>query len=76
MPELGPYGSSRGAQGNLRPYRDPRKTGLIGEHCRLSFGTGSTTSAAQRVRQLSWSTTDAALNAVDLPDLTRNGTEA
>jgi len=26
MPELGPYGSWRGAQGNLRPYRDPRKT--------------------------------------------------
>jgi hypothetical protein len=24
MPELGPYGSWRGAQGNLRPYRDPR----------------------------------------------------
>jgi hypothetical protein len=22
MPELGPYGSMRGARGNLRPYRD------------------------------------------------------
>ena len=24
MPELGPYGSVRGARGNSRPYRDPR----------------------------------------------------
>jgi len=23
MPELGPYGSVRGARGNSRPYRDP-----------------------------------------------------
>jgi hypothetical protein len=26
MPELGPYGSMRGARGNSRPYRDQRST--------------------------------------------------
>ena len=26
MPELGPYGSVRGARGNSRPYRDPGPT--------------------------------------------------
>ena len=32
MPELGPYGSVRGARGNLRPYRDHRTDG---ERCPL-----------------------------------------
>jgi hypothetical protein len=26
MPELGPYGSVRGARGNSRPYRDSNRT--------------------------------------------------
>ena len=30
MPELGPYGSVRGARGNSRPYRDPRPIADIG----------------------------------------------
>ena len=30
MPELGPYGSVRGARGNSRPYRDPRPKRDIG----------------------------------------------
>ena len=29
MPELGPYGSVRGARGNSRPYRDPRPEGDV-----------------------------------------------
>jgi hypothetical protein len=28
MPELGPYGSVRGAQGNSRPYRESRRDPL------------------------------------------------
>src|ERR1700676_645580 len=32
MPELGPYGSVRGARGNSRPYRESR---ISGPQCRL-----------------------------------------
>ena len=28
MPELGPYGSVRGARSNARPYRDQNKKGI------------------------------------------------
>ena len=30
MPELGSYGSVRGARGNSRPYREPRPEAVVG----------------------------------------------
>jgi hypothetical protein len=35
MPELGPYGSVRGARGNSRLYRDPRPICYIGHALNL-----------------------------------------
>src|SRR5450756_313011 len=34
MPELGPYGSVRGARGNSRPYREPRSFSEVGGRIR------------------------------------------
>src|SRR5262245_10642200 len=36
----------------------------------VEVGTGPKSSASQQVRRLSWSTTDATVNAVDLPGMT------
>ena len=40
MPELGPYGSVRGARGNSRPYRDPRPIAVIRCFKDYAFGWG------------------------------------
>ena len=37
MPELGPYGSVRGARGNSRPYRDPGSIASVGLSWHVGF---------------------------------------
>ena len=62
MPELGPYGSVRGARGNSRPYRDPRPIASVRHQKSLQRST----SGVQLFRSLiRYSITSSALGNVN-----------
>jgi hypothetical protein len=50
MPELGPYGSMRGARGNSRPYRDHAVLASIGFIIGIVVRAGSEQPAALALR--------------------------